>query len=72
MSTVFRDLLENDNGDPSKATHRRVARFKETRPTAPRPCVPNAEGRQKCEILLAGRFKNFLFFWPYFSIKSLN
>jgi len=28
---VFRDLLENEFNDPSKATHRRVARFKETR-----------------------------------------
>ena len=51
MPTVFRDLLENDNGDPSKATHRRVARFKEKRPTLPRLGVPNAEGAQKWEIL---------------------
>ena len=62
MPTVFRDLLENDNGDPSKATHRRVARFKLSRPTAPRLGVPNAEGAQKREILLAGRFKKFLIF----------
>ena len=56
MPTVFPDLLENENHDPSKATHRRVARFKLSRPTAPRPCVPIAEGAQKCEILSACRF----------------
>ena len=51
MPTVFHDLLENENRDPSKATHRRVARFKGYSPIAPRLGVPNAEGRQKCEIL---------------------
>ena len=51
LGKVFRDLLENDIDDPSKAAHRRVARFKLSRPTAPRPCVPNAEGAQKREIL---------------------
>ena len=60
MPTVFRDVLENDNGDPSKATHRRVARFKLSPPTPPRPCVPIAEGAQKREILSAGRFEIFL------------
>ena len=62
MPTVFPDLLENDNDDPSKATHRRVARFKEKRPMPPRPCVPIAGGAQKREILSAGRFKKFLIF----------
>ena len=51
VGKVFPDLLENDNGDPSKATHRRVARFKLYRRMGPRPCVPIAEGAQKCEIL---------------------
>ena len=60
MPTVFPDLLENENRDPSKATHRRVARLKLSRPTVPRPCVPIAEGAQKREILSAGRFENFL------------
>ena len=62
MPTVFRDLLENDNGDPSKATHRRVARFKLYSRMVPRPCVPIAQGAQKREILSAGRFENFLIF----------
>ena len=62
MPTVFPDLLENDNGDPSKATHRRVARFKGLSPLDPRPSVPIAEGSQKREILSAGRFENFLIF----------
>ena len=51
MPTVFRDLLENENRDPSNATHRRVARFKLSPRMVPRLGVPNAEGRQKCEIL---------------------
>ena len=56
MPAVFRDLLENENRDPSKAPHRRVARFKETRPMLARLGVPNAEGAQKREILSARRF----------------
>ena len=60
MPTVFPDLLENENRDPSKATHRRVARFKLYSPMGARPSVPNAEGAQKREILSAGRFKKFL------------
>jgi hypothetical protein len=51
VPTVFRDLLENDNDDPSKATHRRVARYKEKRPMDTRLGVPNEEGAQKREIL---------------------
>jgi hypothetical protein len=56
VPTVFLNLLENDNDDPSKATHRRVARFKEKRSMGVRLGVPNAEGAQKREILSAGRF----------------
>ena len=62
MPTVFRDLLENEIRDPSKATHRRVARFKLSRRMSARPCVPNAEGAQKLEILSVGRFEIFLIF----------
>jgi hypothetical protein len=62
VPTVFPDLLENENHDPSKATHRRVARFKLYRRMIARPCVPIAEGAQKREILSAGRFKKFLIF----------
>ncbi len=51
MPTVFPDLLENDNDDPSKATNRRVARFKLSPPPHPRLGVSNAEGAQKREIL---------------------
>jgi hypothetical protein len=62
VPTVFRDLLENDIGDPSKATHRRVARFKLYPSMVPRLGVPNAEGAHKREILSAGRFEIFLIF----------
>jgi hypothetical protein len=51
VPTVFPELLENNNNDPSKASHRRVARFKLYRLPQPNPCVPIAEGAQKREIL---------------------
>jgi hypothetical protein len=55
-------LLENDIDDPSKASHRPVARFKGLSPLLARPSVPIAEGAKKREILSVGRFEKILIF----------
>ena len=51
VAKVFRDLLENDHNDRIYPTHPRKARQKENFPLLARPCVLDASGPQKREIL---------------------